>query len=64
MHIIKTTGFSLLTAAVLLAAGPALAGMMPIPPTPALPTLSEWGLAGIAALLAVAAGRALHNRKR
>ncbi|MFZ2208488.1 MAG: IPTL-CTERM sorting domain-containing protein [Porticoccaceae bacterium] len=64
MHIIKTTGFSLLTTAVLLTAGPASAGTVPIPPTPALPTLSEWGLAGIAALLAVAAGRALRNRGR
>jgi hypothetical protein len=26
--------------------------------------LGEWGLAGIAALLAVAAGRALYKRKR
>lgn len=30
----------------------------------AVPTLGEWGLAGIAALLAVAAGRALYKRKR
>lgn len=64
MRIIKTTGFSLFTTAALLMAGPALAGTMPIPQTSALPTLSEWGLVGIAALLAVAAGRALHNRKR
>ena len=41
----------------------AFAGDLP-PPTTAVPTLGEWGLAGIAALLAVAAGRALHKRKR
>lgn len=35
-----------------------------LPPATAVPTLGEWGLAGIAALLAVAAGRALYRRKR
>jgi|GEM_PF-2186421 hypothetical protein len=39
----------------------AFAGDLP-PPTTAVPTLGEWGLAGIAALLAVAAGRALRKR--
>jgi hypothetical protein len=63
MRIVKTTGFSLLATAMLFSAGPALAGMI-APPATSVPTLGEWGLAGIAALLAVAAGRALHSRKR
>jgi hypothetical protein len=41
----------------------AFAGNGP-PPATAVPTLGEWGLVGIAALLAVAAGRALYKRKR
>jgi hypothetical protein len=41
----------------------AFAGTM-LPPATSVPTLGEWGLVGIAALLAVAAGRALHKRKR
>jgi hypothetical protein len=42
----------------------AFAGSIAPPPATAVPTLGEWGLAGIAALLAVAAGRALYKRKR
>jgi hypothetical protein len=42
----------------------AFAGVLAPPPATAVPTLGEWGLAGIAALLAVAAGRALYKRKR
>jgi hypothetical protein len=63
MRIVKTTGFSLLAMATLFIAGPVLAGM-PAPRATSIPTLGEWGWAGIAALLAVAAGRALHGRKR
>ena len=63
MHIVKTTGFSLLAMTTLFIAGPALAGVA-APLATSVPTLGEWGLAGIAAVLAVAAGRALHNRKR
>lgn len=59
---IKITGFRLVSA-MLLIAGPAMAGSI-VPATAEVPALGEWGLAGIAALLAVAAGRALHNRRR
>ena len=62
MRIVKTIGFSLLATATFFIAGPALAGTPAIPAT-SVPTLSEWGLAGVAALLAVAAGRALSKRK-
>lgn len=58
----KIGGFGVL--AVSLLGVDALAGSAPAPPATAVPTLGEWGLAGIAALLAVAAGRALHKRKR
>lgn len=59
---IKITGL-LFASAMFLIAGPAMAGKI-MPATATVPALGEWGLAGIAALLAVAAGRALHNRKR
>lgn len=59
---IKITGF-LFVSAMLLVAGPAASGAI-MPSTAAVPALGDWGLAGIAALLAVAAGRALRNRKR
>ncbi|MFZ5652803.1 MAG: IPTL-CTERM sorting domain-containing protein [Pseudomonadota bacterium] len=43
--------------------GDVLAGVAAPPPATAVPTLGEWGLAGIAALLAIAAGRALYRRR-
>lgn len=43
-------------------AGQAFAGSVMVTPT-AVPTLGEWGLAGIAAVLALVAGRALYRRR-
>lgn len=60
VHIVKNIGRALLATVALLATGPTLAAMAP--PTTSVPTLGEGALAGIAALLAVAAGRALRKR--
>lgn len=46
-----------------LGTGAVIAGEIGPAPTSSIPTLGEWGLAGIAALLAVAAGRVLYRRK-